>query len=269
MGTKIYALRDPSTEKARYVGKTVTSLKVRLANHEYKARSGRSITPVSHWILELLAANRHPQIVLLAEPLGRWQDSERQWIAKLRSDGADLLNLHPGGNGAHTRRELPTEFVQLLGVLSDGEVAVKAGLCRETITYHRRRMGISPAPRNIENVKLPFVSGHTPHNKVDLLGVEELLGTMSDLELSKRYGVTKGLIKQRRKAAGIPALQPTDRHPKGIEHCRGSQLSDDAVRQIRETYRPRLNVEQLAAQFGVSIHVIRDIVRGKTWRHVK
>lgn len=167
MTTKVYYLSHPVTGDIVYVGKCVTSLKVRRTGHEHKARSGRSKTPLGDWIRDLQSQGLLPVISLLEEnPSGRWQDAECAWIARLRSDGHALLNLTPGGNGAHTRAALALEFVSLLGRISDARIAEQAGLCREIIKYHRSRAGI-PAAKDTSRREGTFPKGQVPHNKTE------------------------------------------------------------------------------------------------------
>ena len=143
VSTKIYGLVHPRTGVVRYVGKCVTPLARRLTNHEYRARSGRAKHPLGDWIRSLQHRGLRPQMLLLEDNVADWQAAERRWIKSLRDEGRRLLNRHPGGNGAHTRAPLDPKLLPLLGVISDARVAEKTALCRETITYHRRSLGIA------------------------------------------------------------------------------------------------------------------------------
>jgi hypothetical protein len=266
VSTLIYALKDPDSHAIRYVGKTITALTIRLHSHKYKARSGSSGTAVALWVRELLCSGKTPIIEAL-EAVGseRWQDAERRWITTLRNNGCDLLNMHPGGNGAHTRAALDPKWVAMLGKTADGDIAKLAGLCRETITYHRRCLGIPRIPKSMVRHR-GFEKGIKPHNKAELPGVELLLGTMSDSELAGRYNVPTGLIKQRRQAARIPALNPK-RQPKGLSH-HASKLTPEIADAIRREYVPRVNgYAKLATLFGVHPSVIYSVVKGETWRN--
>ena len=79
--TQIYVLIDPRTEEIRYVGKTVKSLKARVADHRRRF----------DW---------NPRIELVQEVLDDfWQEAERYWIAYYRSIGCDLVNVAKGGAG--------------------------------------------------------------------------------------------------------------------------------------------------------------------------
>lgn len=88
---RIYALIDPTTKVAYYVGQTANLLGFRLRDHVRK----HSNTRKGMWVRTLLDAGQEPQIVLLEEFSGyRSQAYEREsfWIKRLRSEGHPLLN---------------------------------------------------------------------------------------------------------------------------------------------------------------------------------
>lgn len=60
--------------------------------------------------------------------------------------------------------------------------------------------------------------------------------------------------------------QGTYNRPTGESHYY-SQLTEDAVREIRREYR-RFNVKNLADKFKVSIATIRDVAKRRSWRHI-
>ena len=60
------------------------------------------------------------------------------------------------------------------------------------------------------------------------------------------------------------AWAPGEKHNEGEQNPR-AVLNADNVREIR---RSRLTNEAVAAQFGISPYTVRDVRRGRTWRHV-
>lgn len=92
----IYALLDPETLDARYVGKTVRPVE-RLTNH----MNERSNCHRSHWLQSLRSRGLRPIMVLLERIHGEWpwQESERHWIAHGRASGWPLTNSTDGGDG--------------------------------------------------------------------------------------------------------------------------------------------------------------------------
>ena len=88
---RIYALIDPLSLVAYYVGQTAETLGHRRQGHVRK----RAYTRKGNWIRSLLDRELEPQIVLLEEFWGyRAQAYEREsyWIRRLRSEGQPLTN---------------------------------------------------------------------------------------------------------------------------------------------------------------------------------
>lgn len=88
---RIYALIDPDTRFAHYVGQTANTLHLRLLEHTKKPGSTRK----GEWVRSLTASGRAPQIVLLEEIVGtrgRAYERERYWIDRLRNEGNPILN---------------------------------------------------------------------------------------------------------------------------------------------------------------------------------
>lgn len=96
----IYALTYPGTDRVRYVGKTVRSPRKRHSEHIAAAMRNPRL-PVHRWIRSLYERGSwsclwHLERVPESED---WAARERHWIAKLRAEGHDLLNLTDGGEG--------------------------------------------------------------------------------------------------------------------------------------------------------------------------
>jgi hypothetical protein len=97
--TRIYALCEADWTP-RYVGKTVQFLHERHKAHIRDAIRGRRLS-VHYWLRKRMAVGA-PLCIQLIEnvELGAdWRAREMLWIAKLREEGADLLNLTEGGEG--------------------------------------------------------------------------------------------------------------------------------------------------------------------------
>lgn len=92
----VYVLKDPRTQRVRYVGWTF-DLHKRLRNHI--TRAPRESTHKACWIKGLLSAGMEPVAEVVESGDGAWADAERRWIAQYRADGADLTNLTDGGEG--------------------------------------------------------------------------------------------------------------------------------------------------------------------------
>jgi len=92
----IYILKDPITNKVRYVGKTETSLQKRLYDHIYN----KTKTPKSSWIQSLLKQNLKPLIEEIERTTrANWIEREIYWISFYKNQGEKLTNSTLGGDG--------------------------------------------------------------------------------------------------------------------------------------------------------------------------
>ena len=121
----IYALCQPiekwKTGPVRYVGKTVNTVWHRVRAHSY-ASKGAPRLPVRRWLKKQMEAGnpfhiRHLEVV---PPGADWEARERFWIAKFRSEGADLLNLTDGGEGLHGMARTPAHKAKIAAALRTG-----------------------------------------------------------------------------------------------------------------------------------------------------
>lgn len=127
----IYALSHPTTKEIRYVGKT-ENLKVRYNGHVCLSDFKR--TRVAKWIKGLLLVGLKPAMSTLEVVNDKgWQAREVHWIAKLREDGADLLNICPGGEGGSVKGHytMPEIRRQFYSNLHKGKVLSQE--CKELI----------------------------------------------------------------------------------------------------------------------------------------
>ena len=90
--------------------------------------------------------------------------------------------------------------------------------------------------------------------------------------LADEYGVTQGLVSKivRGEIWTHLPLGPITSSPtakSGAGHGR-ARLTGRKVRSMRRRYGNGESVEQIAARYGMDRQVIRNIVRGKTWKHV-
>ncbi len=91
----IYVLRDPTTNRVRYVGFT-SDPKRRLRSHITQASSPKF--PVNVWVAKLLRNGARPTFQIIEEGIGgEWSERERFYIASYRQQQTDLLNLSDGG----------------------------------------------------------------------------------------------------------------------------------------------------------------------------
>lgn len=98
----IYGLFEPTSDLIRYVGQTQQGLRRRRSGHILGPRRLSAHLPVNRWIAKLHAAGQEFEIRALEGPLhvADLDEAERRWIANLRAEGADLLNLCSGGRAS-------------------------------------------------------------------------------------------------------------------------------------------------------------------------
>ncbi len=264
--TTIYALCFPTRTCVRYVGKTIQPMERRLQGHLCKARTGRERGPVGVWLRYLLAKGKRPLIVRLStvDPSSRWQNVERYWIARLKLAGNRLLNRCPGGNGAHTRRQLPYWAQRMLGRYSDARIAELLGLSREAVTYHRTRLDIA-ASNDRSRQGGQFVKGQHAHNEIRTLSkrFDRLLGRLDDTTLALRAACSRGVIRRLRRQKQLPVV----RRAHGAHH-HNAKLTSNIVKAIRAQfvrYSRESGCAALARRYGVHITTVHAIVRGETW----
>ena len=85
--------------------------------------------------------------------------------------------------------------------------------------------------------------------------------------LAKRYGVSLSTISTARTGRSwkhLPGAAPGLRVLRG-EQIHLAKLTDDAVRVIRAS---DLSADELAARYGVRARAIKDVLVGRTWKHV-
>lgn len=91
----IYGLVEQGTTEVRYVGRTSKPQKYRLDRHIWASRINK--TRVARWIQ---SCGERVEMVVLEADAPDERKAEREWIRKLRAEGADLVNGNDGGDGA-------------------------------------------------------------------------------------------------------------------------------------------------------------------------
>ena len=105
--TFIYALGDPDTGAARYVGKADVPQQ-RYNNHIYESRFWGRLhdagtmrsepTAKQLWVYSLLNNNKKPRLYIIeACTSDRWREREALWIKRLNEQGNQLVNRDNSG----------------------------------------------------------------------------------------------------------------------------------------------------------------------------
>lgn len=96
----IYALTDPRSGEARYIGWTM-NMRRRLREHVHEAKKHPGSSHRTNWLVSLLRVGLQPDMVVLVDDAaGNWASVERFWIAFFRALGCRLTNGTDGGEGA-------------------------------------------------------------------------------------------------------------------------------------------------------------------------
>lgn len=105
--TYIYGLRDPRDWRIRYIGRTAWPFAKRMSSHLH-VRNPRHYTRRENWIQKLISIGLKPTMEFLECVPGNGFESERNWIAKFRNMGHELVNGNDGGTGVvmgHVQRK--------------------------------------------------------------------------------------------------------------------------------------------------------------------
>jgi hypothetical protein len=176
----IYGLTDPRDNLIRYVGKTTDRAK-RLRAHLYAARRGRTYR-LPKWIRKLEAEGVKPSMVTLEEcDAASVDERERFHIARLRSEGFDLLNHTDGGDGGPTMKgkRFTAEHRRRISEALKGHAVTdnnrQKSSERLTRLLHEGRVGRAfpkgvctgrPFPKGVSS-GIPFQKGRAATNKVE------------------------------------------------------------------------------------------------------
>lgn len=118
----VYGLEDPRTNALRYVGYT-GDVRYRLFQHT-KPSKNRGHCHRANWLRELRGLGLCPDLLLIATRKTRAeaQQAERDAITRFRSEGCDLVNGTPGGDGGPTMlgRKLTPEQCAKIGAAHRG-----------------------------------------------------------------------------------------------------------------------------------------------------
>jgi hypothetical protein len=194
--TYIYALVDPRDGQVRYVGKTVKKPEHRLAAHLCEAFSKeRSNWHKSRWLRSLLQQNLKPKIQIFEEVSEEVaSEAEQRWIAYGRLQGWRLTNLTDGGEGAPGC--VPTLMSRLLR-----SMATKG--CLKPLE-HREKIRQALKGRRPSDLCL---QRSLEKRRVDLPDTAiALMGTISDGEIARQFGVKPGTVSSKRRRLGICAF---------------------------------------------------------------
>jgi hypothetical protein len=134
----VYALRDPRTGAARYVGCTC-ALTRRLQEHIWRAAHdvpGSMPAGLRAWLTELAHEGSKPDVERLEETES-WE-GEARWICTLRAVGEPLLNECDGGRGIPGYTHRPESVVKFAAALRGCPKSAAHRLAMAAAARHRQ-----------------------------------------------------------------------------------------------------------------------------------
>lgn len=206
----IYVLMCPVDGCVKYVGRTCTTLRRRLTSHVSTSLRGKAKSTAGRekedWIRKLAGAGLTPEIEAVDfVERGDFLVKEKYWIDKIKED-TTLLNAVSGGAGGIDGPKkicINSDIMDIIGVLSDSDVAKVACCSRKAISYHRECLGVSASYNMKNNTRPPIskskVAGDLLSNQLFL----DRLGKESDLCVAKAFGCSKKTVIRIRKRLGI------------------------------------------------------------------
>lgn len=197
----IYALIDPRNDKIRYIGKSQRSAHRRLRRHLAPCYLTGD-THKERWLRVLLALNLEPRIEVLqtCETAEQLAAAERQHIARLRADGADLTNATDGGDGVGGWSHSDESKERIRRALT-GKPKSPQHRARTIAAIRGRRASLQTrmllsAMRAGKRPSAAVVAAH-PRKLTDeqVIEIRSLRGLVSQRLLGERFGVSKTAIR--------------------------------------------------------------------------
>jgi hypothetical protein len=111
--------------------------------------------------------------------------------------------------GRPGRRSVIDAFAQLLGTVTDAEIAAKANVTVAAVTQYRIRRGIVAANRRPALAEAAAAPAGVRHRRSKLDAYAHLVGTLSDAEVALLADVTSEGVRQYRRRHGIPSAFTT------------------------------------------------------------
>jgi len=238
--TFIYALIDPRTDKIRYVGKSNNPQK-RLCSHLSKTID----TPKGRWITELKELSLQPIMEILEEVAADdWSDKEKQWIRKLTTEGCNLTNRNPGGQGPYCHRE---EIKKQISRTMKG---------RRLSKEHKRNLSLA-------------MKGRKPTAKVRRAQRKAATGRKkTKRELRLLSAANKGKVISEETKIKISRANSGRKH--GLEYrinCgkRSAGFDEEQIHEIRNALEEGVMNITLAERYGVHPNTIYEIKSGRSY----
>jgi hypothetical protein len=262
--TFIYALADPRDGALRYVGKS-NAPKVRYRRHVTEVNTTHRVC----WIKGLRLLGLRPTLIILQEvPRETWEEFERAWIQRLKTEGCALTNLTDGGGhcelGPEARAKMraakvgkpPHNKGKQTSIEARQKQSESAKRRWERMTAEEKQQGVA----HLRGIPQKGRPGHpqTPATraKISAAGIGR---RHSEETLRKLSAASRG---RPHKATGPCSPERREKISRTLR-----ALSDEQVTEIRLLLAEgRLTGKEIAARVGVAPQKISTIKNGKTYR---
>lgn len=157
----IYVLKDPTTLKVKYVGKTATSIEKRYSQHKYnwKRKTGK-LNKLNSWIKNLAKFNLLPIIEVIDEVEDTcWVEAEKGYIRLFKAIGCNLKNHTNGGEGTSGYKMPKSAIIKRNNTLKTSEAWIKKNIEHSKIMKEKHAEG-----------KVKFGYSHLPLEKRIIIG---------------------------------------------------------------------------------------------------
>lgn len=239
----VYALYAKSDGLTRYVGQTVVVVERRRRQHVTRSGSTSRPTHRDYWIRSVIARGDEVCVRIL-QCDAAWNESERYWIAKLKADGASLVNHTAGGEGM---LDAPPELrdrirLAVQGLWSCDEYRARMSAVKKDVPWtdaqHEARMMVGPAVRS-ERAR----RGRMAISDAKRSAISSIAGR-ANWEQRRAEGTAQG------------------------EHISSAKLNDQKVLEIRRLRAAGNSAAKISEMYGVSRRAVSKIISGETWKHL-
>ena len=238
----VYGLCSESDESIRYVGQTTVDIERRLRQHIKHSRTAPKPVYRDNWINSVIRNGGSIKVVVLQYG-ATWNVSERYWIAKLKSEGAKLVNSTSGGEGS---LDAPEELMEKIRasvkmLWKDSGYRAKAAGSRVGVPWsdaqRAARFSVS------QEVRIERASAGRSRMSQERRSEISSLAAKASWEKKRLEGTDCGV------------------------HANNAKLDDDKVREIRSRNKSGDSVKDLAREFEMSVSGIHKVLRNQTWKH--
>ena len=260
--TSIYICCDPTTNEARYVGKTVDSVSRRIKQH--LNRKGK--THRNRWFAKVV--NPLFFVVEVVPAGGDWAEAERFWIEYLRFMGCDLVNSTSGGEGLVGYKFTPEQLERVkaanrLSITPERNEKISRGLkggTRVITPEWRNKIAESCKGRTISQEHRDKISATTKGRESTTKMTAEIKAKISatkranpltEEERAKRSLASKGRVISEetrdkiRKALASRSPEAIAAHnAQNSAKNKGHKVSEETRRKISEAHAGRVHTEQ-------------------------